>query len=126
MFILKYSDSKSVSGKNEDLMDGSSMEELFGVDFVRSQTSPKEVIDLIRQLTEEAKKRYPDKKDILDEVQIEDTGRSIGRLALDYPTTMQILVSAGSTMMILTWKDVVIPLIQRRLKIGPWKEEGVI
>lgn len=102
------------------------MEELFGVDFVRSQTSPKEVIDLIRQLTEEAKKRYPDKKDILDEVQIEDTGRSIGRLALDYPTTMQILVSAGSTMMILTWEEVVIPRIQRRLKIGPWKEEGVI
>ncbi|MBU2560613.1 hypothetical protein KKA03_06940 [archaeon] len=98
------------------------MEELFGIDFVRSQISDEEVMDFMRQMTEEAKIKYPDKRDLLDEIQIEDTSRSAERLAYDYPSTMQILVSAGSTMAVLTWKDVVIPLIQRKLKIEPLSE----
>lgn len=93
----------------------------YGIAF-GGELSDEEVIAIVKQTIEEAKKEYPEKVKALEEIEVVDTGYRIRRLAVDATSTIIIEVILAP-IIIETWHEIVIPLLKRKLKIEPYTDE---
>ena len=91
----------------------------YGIDF-GGEITDEEVIAFAKQTIEEAKKKYPEKAKVLDNIEIVDTRLRHHRLSVDAPTTLIIEVILAP-IIVETWHEVVIPLLKRKLNIEPYK-----
>lgn len=90
----------------------------YGIDF-GGEITDEEVIALVKQIIEEAKKKYPGKLKARDKIEIVDTGLRHHRLSVDAPTTLIIEVILAP-IIVKTWYEVVIPVLKRKLNIEPY------
>lgn len=98
----------------------------YKIDLRESAISDDEVIPFIKETIEEAKKKYSEKTKDLGKIEIADTGlRWIeAKFKADADIIiLGIIISATLPKIIIdTWRWVVIPLIQKKLKIEEYKD----
>lgn len=92
------------------------------IKYKSSEISNEDVIPLIKQTIEEAKKKNPEKAKALDSIEI-TKGPSAHMFDVDFDTILIIVVVLRVSHDILkpiileTWNEIVIPLLKRKLNI---------
>ena len=90
------------------------------IEYRSSEISDEEVIPLIKEVIEEAKKKFPEKVKALDEIEIK--GKPLAStLEVDSLTILIIEVILGP-IVVETWHEIVIPLLKRKLNIEPYED----
>jgi len=78
-----------------------------------------EAIATIAQTINEAKRKFPGKSGALGAINVKKTGRTLERLAVGLPSIELIIVLFASKMAYDAWREIVLPLLKKRLKIEP-------
>ncbi|MGB7531440.1 MAG: hypothetical protein WA977_00475 [Halobacteriota archaeon] len=99
----------------------------YRVDLRGSGINEDEAIPLVKQAIEEVKEKYPEKAKDLEKIEIKDAGirETQHKLSVDAASVcLAVIFSATLRAVILeTWKGVVIPYLQKRLKLEEYKNE---
>ena len=89
------------------------------IEYRSSEISDEEVIPLVKQAIEEAKKKFPEKAKALDEIEIK--GKPLAPTLEVEPLTILIIGVILRPIIVETWNKIVIPLLQRKLNIEPYE-----
>ena len=99
----------------------------YRVDLIGSGINEDEAIPLVKQAIEEVKDKHPEKAKDLEKIEIKDTGLRAAHheLSVDAVSVcLAVIFSATLRSVILeTWKGVVIPYMQKRLKLEEYRNE---
>lgn len=99
----------------------------YRIDLEGSVIRDDEVIPLVKQIIEEAKKKYPEKAKALENIEIIDTNIRIKHIQLSVNGGSvcigMIIGTILAPIIVETWKGIVIPLVQKKLKIEEYKDE---
>ena len=90
------------------------------IEYRSSEISDEEVIPLIKEVIEEAKKKFPEKVKALDEIEIK--GKPLASTLEVDPLTILIIVVILRPIIVETWHEIVIPLLKRKLNIEPYED----
>jgi hypothetical protein len=97
-------------------------EEYYVIENRHSEISDEEIIPYVKQIIEEAKKKFPDKARVLEKIEIREKHRTY-TLAADHLAILIIAVTAANIakpIILETWKEIVIPLLKTKLNIEPY------
>ena len=90
------------------------------IEYRSSEISDEEVIPLVKQTIEEAKKGIPEKAKALDMIEIK--AQPLGSTLEVDPLIILGIEVILAPIIVETWKKIVIPLLQRKLNIEPYED----
>jgi len=96
-------------------------QEEYGIEL--DQVTIDEAIATITRAIDEVKGKFPEKSEALDAINVKKTSRDFARLDASSPVITIIIVYFASKAAYDVWREIVLPLLKKRLKIEPLKRE---
>jgi hypothetical protein len=97
----------------------------YRVDLKRSGINEDEAIPLVKQAIDEVKEEHPEKAKDLEKIEIKDTmlREAYHELSVDVASVCLAVIFSATlrTVILETWKGVVIPYLQKRLELEEYK-----